>query len=367
MTGAHPTDERFARQRLISGWRQEALAEATAVIVGMGALGNEVAKNLALAGIGRFLLCDPDTVDRTNLSRTVLFREADVGRLKVEAAAQALGELAPESTVRVRARPLTAGVGLGELRASSIVLGCLDSRRARLELLGRCALADAPLVDGGTGPWSGEVRVRTAAEQPCYGCTLTPQERAAADLPTAYTDLYPQGDLAASVPLTAAVGAWMTLTAVRLLFGEPLPYHGLRVEGLTGSTRPVEFSRTPGCPHHHPLGPVDLRVPVSPEDTVEALLRHLPNGRSADTWASFPASAACLHCGTRAGYDRHSNGRQGGRCVECGALIRPARSFHLSDAHPGEFLSGIGVAPGEILPMTGPDGAAGFVQLGVEP
>ena len=74
------TEDRYARQRLIPQWDQRRLAEATAVIAGVGAVGNEVAKNLALLGVGRLVLCDPDIVARSNLSRTVLFCDGDVGR-----------------------------------------------------------------------------------------------------------------------------------------------------------------------------------------------------------------------------------------------------------------------------------------------
>ena len=64
---------------LIPGWDQRRLAAATVVVIGVGALGNEVAKNLALAGIGRLVLCDPDVVSVSNLSRTVLFGAAGRG------------------------------------------------------------------------------------------------------------------------------------------------------------------------------------------------------------------------------------------------------------------------------------------------
>lgn len=367
MSGRAAADDRFARHNGLSGWRQETLTDATAVICGMGALGNEVAKNLGLAGVGRLIVCDPDTVERTNLSRTVLFRERDVGRLKVEAAAEALAELAPLSEVDPRAATLTAGVGLAELRDSRVVLGCLDSRRARLELLGRCALADAALVDGGTGPWSGELRVRIAADEPCYGCTLTARERALGDLPTAYTDLYPGGDLSASIALTALVGAWMSTTALRLIFGEPPTYRMLRMDGLAGAAYPVDLVRSPDCPHHRPLGPVDLRVPVSPSDTVGDLLGRLSAEYVVETWAAFPVGATCRHCGALTGYHRPSSVRQGGRCVECGASIRPASSYRLSDARRSDLLSAVGVAPGEILPARGPGGVTLLVELGPRP
>jgi hypothetical protein len=358
-----PATDRFARHTGLPGWRQDALTGATAVVCGLGALGNEVAKNLGLAGIGRLIVCDPDTVAPSNLSRTVLFRDADVGRLKVEAAAEALAGLAPQCAVDPRPATLTSGVGLAELRDSAIVLGCLDSRQARLELLGRCALADASLVDGGTGPWSGEVRTRVAADEPCYGCTLTARERAIGDLPTAYTDLYPDGDLAASIALTALVGAWMSSTALQILFGEPPGYRMLRIEGLAGTTHPVTAQRSPDCPHHRPLGPVDLRVPVSPSDTVGDLLSHLDAGYVVETWAAFPVRTTYGGGGNKSGYHRASNGSQGGQCVDCGALIRPVSSYRLPDAGHSDLLSEVGVAPGEILVARGPDGVTLLVEL----
>ena len=160
----------FARQRMIPGWRQEVLAGATAVVLGVGALGNEMAKNLALAGVGRLVLCDPDTVTASNLSRCSLFGPRDVDRPKVDAAVGALARLGTGSQVDGRQATLTAGVGLGQLLDADVVLGCLDSRQARLELLSRCALVDARLVDGGTGPWSGEIRIRTDPDSACWSC-----------------------------------------------------------------------------------------------------------------------------------------------------------------------------------------------------
>lgn len=356
-------DERFARHTRLGGWRQETLTDATAVICGMGALGNEVAKNLGLAGIGHLILCDPDTVERTNLARTVLFRDPDVGRPKVQVAAEALAGLAPQTAVETRTDALTAGVGLAELRDARIVLGCLDSRHARLELLARAGLADAALIDGGTGPWSGEVRVRVAADEPCYGCTLTASERAIGDLPTAYTDLYPDGDLSASIALTALIGAWMATTALRIIFDQTPNYRMLRIEGLDGTTRPIDLARDANCPHHHPLGPVDFHVPVSHDDTVGNLLDSLPPRYCVETWTAFPVGTICRPCGARTDYHRALNVRQGGRCVECGGPIRPILSQSLFDTSRSSRLSDLGVAPREILPARDADGMIRLVEL----
>src|SRR5580658_10045721 len=76
--------DRYSRLRLISWWRQERLRSARILVVGAGALGNEVVKNLALLGVGTTYLIDLDVVESSNLSRSVLFREADSGQSKAE-------------------------------------------------------------------------------------------------------------------------------------------------------------------------------------------------------------------------------------------------------------------------------------------
>src|SRR5579885_420265 len=81
-------DDRFHRFRLISWWDQQKLRDAKVLVVGAGALGNEIVKNLALLGIGNILIADLDRVENSNLSRSVLFREADNGRPKAEVAAR---------------------------------------------------------------------------------------------------------------------------------------------------------------------------------------------------------------------------------------------------------------------------------------
>ncbi len=67
-------DDRYSRLKLIGWWDQERIAAAKVLVVGAGALGNEVLKNLALLGIGHIVLIDLDHVDKTNLTRSILFR-----------------------------------------------------------------------------------------------------------------------------------------------------------------------------------------------------------------------------------------------------------------------------------------------------
>ncbi len=130
-------EDRFARHQLLPGWDQDRLAAATVVVIGVGALGNQVGLALALAGVGRMMLCDHDRVEPSNLSRAPLLGPADVGEFKVMAAARRLMAIAPGLKVEARPRPLVNGVGLAELRDADLVLGCLDRRAARLQLAGR--------------------------------------------------------------------------------------------------------------------------------------------------------------------------------------------------------------------------------------
>src|SRR5436853_126669 len=75
-------EDRFHRFRLISWWDQAKLANAKVLVVGAGALGNEIVKNLALLGVGNLLIADLDKIENSNLSRSVLYRASDNGTHK---------------------------------------------------------------------------------------------------------------------------------------------------------------------------------------------------------------------------------------------------------------------------------------------
>src|SRR5678816_3723708 len=91
--------DRYGRLRLISWWRQEKLTAAKVLVVGAGALGNEVLKNLALLGVGQVYIIDYDTIESTNLTRSVLYRQSDAGKSKAERAAAAVKAINPEGRV----------------------------------------------------------------------------------------------------------------------------------------------------------------------------------------------------------------------------------------------------------------------------
>src|ERR1700712_2851419 len=75
-------EDRFHRFKLIGWWDQRKLAGAKVLVIGAGALGNEIVKNLALLGVGNVLIADMDRIENSNLSRSVLYRAGDNGQYK---------------------------------------------------------------------------------------------------------------------------------------------------------------------------------------------------------------------------------------------------------------------------------------------
>jgi len=349
---ARDDNDRFARQRIIPGWDQGRLAVATVVVVGTGALGNEVAKNLALAGAGRLVLCDPDVVAVSNLSRTVLFGADDVGKPKAVAAAAALRHLAPSTVVSPRVADLVSGVGLGELADADLVIGCVDTRRARVQLLGRCSLAGTVLLDGGTSPSGAELRLRVKADEPCFGCTLSAHQRSVSDLPWSCSEPIPDElPQASAIATTAVAGGWLCSTAFQVLLGAEPPWRMLSIDVADGRAGPVAMTRDPACPLHRPLdGPV-ITSTASDASTAAEFLATLHDEDEPCTWNSFALPVTCRRCGVAPDLKGDLAPWTVLPCPRCGATVRQARSTRLRDADPAATLAALGVAPEEILPV----------------
>src|SRR5712672_1090526 len=115
-------DDRFHRFKLISWWDQERLKKAKVLVIGAGALGNELLKNLALLGVGNVVVADMDRIENSNLSRSVLYRAADNGSLKATAAARAAKEIYPDQNVQAFNGNVVYDLGLGVFRWSASVL-----------------------------------------------------------------------------------------------------------------------------------------------------------------------------------------------------------------------------------------------------
>jgi molybdopterin/thiamine biosynthesis adenylyltransferase len=248
--------ERYARQQLIEWWDQERLRDARVLVAGIGALGNEVIKNLALLGVGRLFLIDFDRVEYSNLSRTILFRESDVGRPKVEAAAEALVRINPDMAVQVIDGDLFYDVGLGEYRQSDLVIGCVDSLAARAQIGRSCGLVNIPYLDGGMWSLGGEARWFLAGDGPCFECTLNSYDRERANERRSCSGFRPDWEETERMPTTATtasiIGGLLAQEAIKWLCGYPtLAGKAIVYNGQALTLHRSELTRNPRCSFSH--------------------------------------------------------------------------------------------------------------------
>ncbi|HZC16280.1 MAG TPA: molybdopterin-synthase adenylyltransferase MoeB, partial [Caulobacteraceae bacterium] len=238
--------DRYARHlvlREIGGPGQQALRAARVLIVGAGGLGAPAALYLAAAGIGRIGLVDPDTVALSNLQRQILYSSADVGRAKVEAAAERLAGLNGHVVIQPIADWLTADNAAEMVRPFDLVLDGADDFATRFAVNAACLAEAKPLVSGAIGRWTGQVGV--FAGKPCYRC-LVPE-------------IPPEAETCATVgvigALAGVIGAMMALEAIKLIIqaGESLAGRLLIYDALAAETRTVRVGADPACPDCGPL------------------------------------------------------------------------------------------------------------------
>ena len=153
-------EDRYDRSRRIAWLDMERVRRTKCLVVGVGALGNEVVKDLVLSGIQDITIVDMDHVVRSNLNRCVFFREGDAERslAKVDVVAQRAMELAPDSRINSYEGKVE-DMATDELAHFDVIFGCLDNIAARLHLNAQACHVKVPFVDGGTDGFRGKVQV----------------------------------------------------------------------------------------------------------------------------------------------------------------------------------------------------------------
>jgi len=169
------TEERdlYDRQFRLEGWSQKLVKDSRVLIVGVGGLGCEIAKNLAMLGVGQLDLIDLDIIEHSNLNRQVLFAGAKIGESKAVVAAQKLKEINPNIVVNgyhTSLERLNPAIYL----AADVIVGGLDSMNARLNLNAQCIRFKKPLVDGGVTGYHGHVYTIFPYKNACYECNPLP-------------------------------------------------------------------------------------------------------------------------------------------------------------------------------------------------
>ncbi|GAB4162624.1 MAG: hypothetical protein Fur0021_37020 [Candidatus Promineifilaceae bacterium] len=305
-----PDTDRYHTFGYISWWQQEVVRQATVLVVGAGALGNEVLKNLALMGIGNLLIADFDTIEDSNLSRSVLFRASDNGRRKVDAAAERVKELNPDVNVKAWHGNINFEMGLGVFRHVDVIVGCLDNREARLSINRFSWAINKPWVDGAIQELMGIVRVFWPGRGACYECTLTDLDYQIINLRYSCPLLARENILQGKVPTTptsaSIVAAFQTQEALKLLHGlEVQPGKAMLINGLTNDVYMTEYPVKEMCMSHATLSPVvELPQARAAETTVGELLQiaqaQLGAGATLELGFELVTTMICLDCGQEA-------------------------------------------------------------------
>jgi molybdopterin/thiamine biosynthesis adenylyltransferase len=221
--------------------------KTTAVILGMGGLGCPAALALCEEARARNLplelvLVDDDRIDRSNLSRQILFREEDAGDHKAHVAARRLASFAPLVEVVPDATRFTLSSAQRLLRGKAVILDGTDSFETRFAVNDAACAAGIPLVHGAVLGWKGQLLTVLPEGGSCLRCLFEAPPPPGA-LPTC-------AEAGVASPLCGVVGAAMAAEASRVLRGLA-PRAAARLvtwDGSSGKRREIAVPRDPACP-----------------------------------------------------------------------------------------------------------------------
>src|SRR5256885_10080669 len=257
---AERAENRCERFKLRGGGAQPRLSRARVVVVGAGALGNEIVKNLALLGVGNLFIADMDRIENSNLSRAVLYRESDNGAFKASAAARAAQEIYPAIKVHAFNGSVVDDLGLGVFRWADVVIGGLDNREARLSINRNCWKVNRPWIDGAIEAIDGQARV-FVPDGPCYECTMSPTDWKLLQMRRSCNLLsrpeMEQGKTPTTPTVSSIIAGVQCQEAVKLLHGMETIAGGAWVfSGITADSYVTKFQRKDDCLSHDTLDDV---------------------------------------------------------------------------------------------------------------
>ena len=226
---------------------QQRLLEGSVLVVGAGGLGSPAIQYLAAAGVGRLGIVDDDVVERSNLQRQIVHADADVGRPKVESAAEYVSALNPDIEVETHETRLTAD-NVGDLvEAYDVVLDASDNFATRYLLNDHCVLSGTPLSHGAIYRFEGQVTTFT-------------NDRSGVDDVPCYRRIFPEAPEPGTVPdcattgvlgvLPGTVGCIQATEVVKHLLekGDLLEGRLLMYDAMDMSFETVEVRSNPACP-----------------------------------------------------------------------------------------------------------------------
>ncbi len=218
------------------------LKAAKVLCVGAGGLGSPLALYLAAAGVGTLGVVDFDVVDFTNLQRQIIHTTADVGRKKLDSAADKLLAINPNVNIVKFDTRLSSANALELFRDFDMIVDGTDNFPTRYLVNDACVLTGKPNVYGSIFRFEGQVSIFATKEGPCYRC-LYPEPPPPGLVPSCA-----EGGVLGILP--GLVGVMQATEAIKLIFGagEPLIGRLLLVDALAMRFRELKLRKNPDCP-----------------------------------------------------------------------------------------------------------------------
>src|SRR6266550_4430319 len=221
---------------------QQKLKAARVLCIGAGGLGSPLALYLAAAGVGTLGIVDFDVVDYTNLQRQIIHSTADVGRKKLDSAAEKLQAINPFLNIRKFETRLSSDNALELFRDFEIIADGTDNFPTRYLVNDACVLTGKPNVYGSIFRFEGQASVFAMKEGPCYRC-LYPEPPPPGLVPSCA-----EGGVLGILP--GLVGVIQATEAIKLILGKGDPLIGrlLLVDALGMKFRELKLRKNPDCP-----------------------------------------------------------------------------------------------------------------------
>jgi adenylyltransferase/sulfurtransferase len=221
---------------------QRRLKTASVLLIGAGGLGSPLGMYLAAAGIGRLGLVDYDVVDISNLQRQVIHGTSDIGRPKLESAAERIHDINPHVAIEAHNQPLTSTNAMGILASYDVIVDGTDNFPTRYLVNDASVLLGKPNVYGSIFRFEGQASVFDAKLGPCYRCLFpTPP-------PPGLVPSCAEGGVLGILPGT--IGAIQATETIKLILGigEPLIGRLLLYDALSMEFNFVRLRKNPRCP-----------------------------------------------------------------------------------------------------------------------
>lgn len=218
------------------------LKQAKVLCIGAGGLGSPLSLYLAAAGVGTLGMVDFDIVDFTNLQRQVIHGTSDVGRKKLDSAAETLHEINPNVEIRKFETRLSSANALELFREFDVIADGTDNFPTRYLVNDACVLTGKPNVYGSIFRFEGQASVFATKEGPCYRC-LYPEPPPPGLVPSCA-----EGGVLGILP--GLVGIIQATETIKLILGsgEPLIGRLLLVDALGMRFRELKLRKNPDCP-----------------------------------------------------------------------------------------------------------------------